>query len=107
VLALKYVGAINKEHYNKTVNHLCICLFVIHIVKERTVQKLKYFKGLLNLRNCFIKLPEERDWVAYVADCLDKRQAWLKLYDCNRQQILSAGTLTCEYEIYMLFATGS
>ena len=107
MLALKHVGAINKEHYHKTVNHLCTCLFVIRIVKQCKVQRLKYVKGLLDRRKCFIKLPEESEWVAYLANCLDKRQAWLKLYDCYRPHIFSAGTLTREYVIYMLFATGS
>jgi hypothetical protein len=104
---LKHVRAINKEEYNKTLNQLCIFWFIIHRIKECAVQRLKYFKGLLNLRNCLIKLPEYRDLLAYVAYCLDKRQAWLKLYDCTRPQILSAGTLTRECKIYMFFTTGS
>ena len=34
VLALKHVGAINKEQYNKTVNQVCICVFITHTVKD-------------------------------------------------------------------------
>ena len=34
MLALKHVGAINEEQCNKTVNQVCICLFIIHTVKD-------------------------------------------------------------------------
>lgn len=66
MLALKHVGAINQEQYNKTVNQLCNCLFVIRIVKECTLQRLKYFKGLLNRRKCLNCQNRETEWVMWL-----------------------------------------
>jgi len=41
VLALQRVWAINKEQYNKTVNEVCICLFITHMVEGCAAQRLK------------------------------------------------------------------
>ena len=39
--ALKHVQAINEEQYTKTVNQVCICVFIKHTVRWCTVQSLK------------------------------------------------------------------